>query len=29
MKGNNPSGLDEIRAYRPYRLFGIVQPPMG
>jgi hypothetical protein len=28
-EGQRPSGLDEIRAYRPYRLIGIVQPPMG
>jgi hypothetical protein len=28
-EGHRPSGLDEIRAYRPYRLIGIVQPPMG
>jgi phenylpropionate dioxygenase-like ring-hydroxylating dioxygenase large terminal subunit len=24
-----PSGLDEMRAHRPYRLIGIMQPPLG
>ena len=28
-EGRSPSGLDEIRAYRPHRLLGIVQPPSG
>ena len=26
-EGRRPSGLDEFRAYRPYRPIGVVAPP--
>ena len=28
-EGPRPSGLDEVRAYRPYRPIGVVEPPSG